>query len=175
MLTAKQKKERKAIENRTYRLAHKNEAKAYRLANKEKRATYKRAYRKNNVAKITIYHKAYYQANREQIKKHQKMCHIADPEKTRVRCRKRKALKLSNNHEPYTDAYIFERDGWICQICGQKINRRLKHPNPRSKSIDHIIPLSKGGSDSPINVQTAHLRCNMSKNAGNGGQLRLIG
>lgn len=92
----------------------------------------------------------------------------------RIRDRKRQALKLGNHHERYTDIEIFERDGWICGICGQKINKRLKYPNPRSKSIDHIVPLSKGGADAPINLQASHLRCNIGKNANFGGQLRLI-
>ena len=88
--------------------------------------------------------------------------------------RKRQALKLGNHHERYTDIEIFERDGWVCGICGQKINKRLKYPNQRSKSIDHIVPLSKGGADAPINLQASHLRCNVGKNANFGGQLRLL-
>lgn len=63
---------------------------------------------------------------------------------------------------------------WICGICGRKINRRLKYPNPFSISIDHIIPLSKGGNDSPVNVQATHLRCNIGKHARNVGQLRMF-
>lgn len=88
---------------------------------------------------------------------------------------KYKALKQGVGHEPYRDSYIFQRDGWVCGICGRKINKKLKHPNPLSKSINHIIPLSKGGNDSPVNVQAAHLRCNMGKHNINTGQLRLIG
>lgn len=55
---------------------------------------------------------------------------------------------------------IGERDNWICNICGEKIDKNLKYPNPMSASLDHIIPLSKGGQHSYDNVHIAHLYCN---------------
>lgn len=43
-------------------------------------------------------------------------------------------------------------------------------------SIDHIVPLSQGGTHELANVQLAHYRCNLSKNnRGSGEQLLLIG
>ncbi len=124
---------------------------------------------------MKAYQKAYYQKHRKWISARNKAHYRANPEKAMSDCRKRKALKLGNKHEPYKKDYIFERDGWICQICGDRINRRLKWPHPRSKSLDHIVPLSKGGDDSPVNVQASHLRCNVGKLAKNRGQLRLFG
>jgi 5-methylcytosine-specific restriction endonuclease McrA len=29
--------------------------------------------------------------------------------------------------------------------------------------LDHVIPLSKGGNDTPDNVRTTHAKCNMAK------------
>jgi len=39
----------------------------------------------------------------------------------------------------------------------------LKAPHPLSMSIDHIIPLSRGGTHEPDNVQLAHFICNSIK------------
>jgi HNH endonuclease len=39
-------------------------------------------------------------------------------------------------------------------------------PDPLSKSLDHLIPLSRGGTHEPANVSLAHLRCNVSRGAG---------
>ena len=125
--------------------------------------------------KRSIHQKAYRQANLEKRKIQRRLHDQANPEKVRVYSRKRRALKLGNGHEPYTDSYIFERDGWICQLCGKRIDRKLKNPHPFSASIDHIIPLIKGGADAPLNLQSAHIRCNISKNDRGGGQLRLLG
>lgn len=35
--------------------------------------------------------------------------------------------------------------------------------DPDGATIDHIVPLSLGGSDEPANVATAHRRCNIRK------------
>lgn len=58
---------------------------------------------------------------------------------------------------------IFERDNWICQICGHPIDRVLKFPDPWSVSLDHIIPVAHGGKHERANAQTAHLHCNVVK------------
>lgn len=53
----------------------------------------------------------------------------------------------------------------ICGICGNPVDMTLKSPHPMSKSIDHIIPVSKGGHPSDIeNLQLAHRTCNEHKN-----------
>lgn len=52
----------------------------------------------------------------------------------------------------------------ICGICGKPVDMTLKYPHPLSKSIDHIIPIDKGGHPSDIdNLQLAHWTCNRQK------------
>jgi hypothetical protein len=75
-------------------------------------------------------------------------------------------------------ARIYERDGWKCQICGKKVNRLLDGSHPMAASLDHIIPLSKGGRHEPSNVRLAHRKCNTAKadrSGPNGDQLLLFG
>jgi len=134
-----------------------------------------RAYCQENKERRNAQSKAYHVANKDRLNEAHKLRRSANPEIARIYNRKRRCLKYGCGHEPYPNQYIFERDAWECGICGRKINKRLKHPDPLSGSIDHIIPLSKGGNDSLLNVQAAHLRCNLGKNAALCGQLRLIG
>lgn len=65
----------------------------------------------------------------------------------------------------YADREIFERDGWTCQIagCGKPVDRTAGRRHPLGATIDHVIPLSRGGADEPGNVVTAHWRCNREK------------
>jgi hypothetical protein len=79
-------------------------------------------------------------------------------------------------HDGYAPTEIFDRDGWRCGICRERIDRRHTYPHPRCASVDHIVPLAKGGDDTRRNVQAAHLDCNLRKrHKGTGDQLRLIG
>jgi hypothetical protein len=88
--------------------------------------------------------------------------------------RRREAKKKGCIRIPYTDSYVYERDAWRCHLCGKKIRKDAKMPHPLSPTIDHIIPLSKGGADAPFNVRAAHLICNASKSDTTRGQMRLF-
>ena len=61
-------------------------------------------------------------------------------------------------------ADVYERDGWICGLCGDDVDRDLNYPDPMSVSLDHIVPVSLGGMHAMSNVQCSHLFCNLSKN-----------
>lgn len=75
---------------------------------------------------------------------------------------------------------IFRRDGWRCQLCGKKVLRKSKRRrvsqrlHPRTASLDHIVPMVRGGPHVESNVQCACLGCNVRKNARLSGQMRLF-
>jgi hypothetical protein len=95
--------------------------------------------------------------------------------RSQARCRARH-LRHALTWDGITDEEILERDRWRCGICGRRIGKTYKYPHLRSKSIDHIIPLSEGGDDVAANKRAAHLGCNMARGNGGGGeQLLLIG
>lgn len=58
---------------------------------------------------------------------------------------------------------VFERDNWTCGICGDMIDRHLRGDNWWRATLDHVIPLCKGGTHTWDNVRAAHWRCNMLK------------
>lgn len=77
---------------------------------------------------------------------------------------------------PIPVSLIHSRDHGRCQLCRRPVSLRLSAPHPRSATLDHIIPLSRGGEHSRANVQLAHYGCNSSKgNRATGEQLRLLG
>jgi hypothetical protein len=90
--------------------------------------------------------------------------------------RARRATKRGAKHESYDPREIFERDGYRCQLCGGKLHRTAKVPHPKAPTIDHIVPLAKGGDDIRANVHAAHFICNALKgDRGGGEQLLLVG
>lgn len=76
---------------------------------------------------------------------------------------KRRSALASVEVESISRLKVYERDEWICGLCGLPVDPRLRHPDPMSASLDHILPISLGGSHTWDNVQLAHLHCNCSK------------
>lgn len=90
--------------------------------------------------------------------------------------RRRRARKRSAVSEAYRARDIYERDGWRCHLCAKPLKRDATVPHPRAPTIDHVVPLARGGSDTMDNVKAAHFLCNSKKGARGGGeQLLLLG
>ena len=87
---------------------------------------------------------------------------IANPGDDRKRCRRYGVyFDASVKHEA-----VLERDHYRCQICGVKCNPNDKewgHSGATYPTVDHIIPLAKGGTHTWNNVQCACGRCNSRK------------
>lgn len=47
-----------------------------------------------------------------------------------------------------------------CFLCGDLVDKDLPGNDPMGPSVDHLIPVSKGGSDDPENLYLSHLSCN---------------
>lgn len=60
-------------------------------------------------------------------------------------------------------AYLAERDGLDCGICGTQVDMAARWPAPESASVDHIIPVSRGGTHEESNLQLSHWSCNHAK------------
>ena len=78
----------------------------------------------------------------------------------RDRTRRRRALVESDGADVIDERIVYEKDGGICGICGQHIDLSVRYPHPMSLSLDHIVPISKGGTHKYGNVRVTHLACN---------------
>lgn len=79
------------------------------------------------------------------------------------RCRRRNQ-KLN----PATRTRVYKRDDHTCQMCGwrppdQNEERAKAYRGGRFLTIDHILPLAEGGSNSQRNLQTLCNVCNQKK------------
>jgi len=94
--------------------------------------------------------------------------------KARDRIRARKRIVGSSAQVAIYRSEILERDNWKCGICGGEISPDLAWPDRMSATLDHIVPIVKGGDHSFANVQAAHFTCNSSKgDRRSGSQTRL--
>jgi len=67
--------------------------------------------------------------------------------------------KKRNGRTPFTKSIrheVFKRDNYKCVECGATKEKRCLH-------IDHIIPVSRGGTDELDNLQTLCEGCNLAK------------
>lgn len=62
----------------------------------------------------------------------------------------------SNRLPGLSNQALFNRDHHLCLYCGQRFNSE-------ALTRDHVIPISKGGSDRWTNLVTACRRCNQRK------------
>jgi hypothetical protein len=88
---------------------------------------------------------------------------------TRAAQRRAKHKRRTLMQTLYRDEDIFRRDGYRCHFrnTGQCVMARAKcKPNANrmlddwAPTIDHIVPLARGGADTPDNVACAHRKCN---------------
>ena len=150
---------RKAVRSAYQKLPH---IRAYRLE-------LKRRYRVTEREKLK---RAEYQRN-----------YIQRPEvraKRRDESKKRKHARRAHERgsaaERFSLTEIFERDGWICKLCYQPTLRSKRGTqHPRAPVLDHIIPISRGGPHTRLNVQCACHACNTKKFNRPLGQLLLVG
>jgi hypothetical protein len=73
------------------------------------------------------------------------------------------AGRAGSERRKISRAAIGDRDGWRCNICHRPVDKRRRHPDPLAPSIDHVIPLSQGGTNDLENLQLTHLVCNLRK------------
>jgi 5-methylcytosine-specific restriction endonuclease McrA len=75
----------------------------------------------------------------------------------------RRALERGVDGRNVSRLAIYERDNWICHICGDPVDRDAKVPELEAPVLDHVIPIARGGPHTEDNLKTAHFYCNSVK------------
>lgn len=58
---------------------------------------------------------------------------------------------------------VIKRDGFDCHICGEPVDLMLARNSRFGATLDHVMPISKGGDSSLENLRLAHWICNIRK------------
>jgi hypothetical protein len=166
---------RKAYE-KAYRVANKAELSAktmaWRAANRERWDEAARAWQKANREHISakqaewahanadqrrLTNKVWREENIERTKATKKIWLAANKLRTRVYTENRRARKLANggSHTPEQIEELHAKQRYRCAGCKTSIRD--------SYEIDHITPVTRGGSNSISNIQLLCMRCNRTK------------
>ena len=58
---------------------------------------------------------------------------------------------------------VLETYGFICYLCDSPIDMKLPRTSKRGATIDHVVPISRGGVDELENLRLVHWECNNRK------------
>ena len=124
-----------------------------------------------NQNKKRAYAKRYRQENREREKTRLKNWKENNPEKYKAyRTTTKLRRRVDEFDKDITLEELHNRSGGICALCGKvcdyldyRLDNNIFIAGNNYPSIDHIKPLSKGGSHTWDNIQLAHKRCNSIK------------
>ena len=91
-----------------------------------------------------------------------------DPDEVlRAPGRRRVARLRAAERDGYRRAAIFARDGWRCWLCGRALDEE-------TATIDHVVPIAAGGSDTATNVRAACRDCHSRRGARSASTFRPI-
>lgn len=134
----------------------------YRHANPEKHAASKKKWRGKNPDKVKKHKSESQKRNRPSANKRSKKWNDTHPEQRRAATMRRIARKHDAPGTYGADDIkrMFDEQEGQCAYCGIRIFLDI----PFDVHVDHIIPLSKGGTNYPDNLCLACQSCNQSKN-----------
>lgn len=129
---------------------------AWVKANPEKQKESNDKWEAKNPEKLRAKARRWYAAHSEQCRTRSKQWRVANPSKVILQKHRRRALKLHVEcvNTPFDAQAQLKRQHGKCYYCHCKL--AVYH-------IEHVIPLSRGGSDHPDNKVLACPACNLSK------------
>lgn len=139
----RENKDRRAEITASYYQRHRDEIRVYWRSRREAHNAYTRKWRAEHAERAA-------EARRAYRKRY--------PEKHCQKHARRRARQCGLLAEQLNYSEIIVRDGMVCHICGEPIDRSDLH-------FDHIVPISKGGGHTADNVHVAHAACNLRKRA----------
>jgi len=128
----------------------------YYVENRVKILERKRQYHVNNQDARQEYNRQYYKEKRAVILEGKRHYHATNPDIGHARSIRRRARKAAagGTHTPSDIRTQLKRQKSRCYWCGKKV---------MDYHVDHVIPLSRGGSNGPENLVIACPSCNLSK------------
>lgn len=134
---------------------HRKHSRQYYYRHRERCLKRSRAYRETHRKELLEYGKQWRKRNTLYLKEFEKARRQTEKRKTQEldKTHRRRSQQKTGDSIPIGELRIRDKD--ICHICKKLVTENF--------TIDHIIPLSRGGTHTWDNVGLAHNRCNNIK------------
>lgn len=126
---------------------------------------YNRNYRQKNASRLNAQQREYYQANKEMFAKRRSKWRANNPHAVSAAAARRARAELEGNATPELIEAKWEASDKSCLLCGQPIDDSLPPRHPMSRTLEHVTPIARGGTNDIDNIDFAHHSCNSSKGA----------
>ena len=155
-----QEKQRDYWNNKRDKEKSKARTRQYYLDNKEVILARSKKYYEENKEKSRNYQAKHYEENKDSYRENSKKWNKKNPDKVKASKKEYRAKKFQAPSEPWTPNEIAAAGTGKCPYCGRQIgiiyDSSIMH-------IDHVIPLSRGGTNLIENLEPVCVRCNLSK------------
>ena len=153
-------REKNAVQLAEYRSANAERRKAgwdaWHAANAAHRQAYRAQYnaanKERNIARYRANYAKKYATDPEPLRERARKFRAANPDKIRAHEERRRSRVQAQFIEKVYEDVLRARDGDTCGICTKPIVEK--------GSIDHIIPIWRGGEHSYANTRLVHVVCN---------------
>lgn len=88
--------------------------------------------------------------------------------------RKKNHERRAKGKPEVTVVELAEMHGAKCHICKRKIDMTLPGLHRMGPTVDHLVPVSQGGTNDTLNLALAHRECNTRRSNRGPAQLRLV-
>jgi 5-methylcytosine-specific restriction endonuclease McrA len=112
-----------------------------------------REYHHRNKTKMNAKARAWRASNYEKARETERLYRFNNPQIGRLQSQKRRAFKTQNG--------VFEVD---VNDCKKMLSQPCFYCGATASHLDHVIPLSRGGTHSKGNLVSSCSQCNLSKN-----------
>jgi len=118
---------------------------------------YQKAWRAANQTRVAAVIKAWNAAHPDKVREYRQRAYSKNKAAFRARDRRRRALEVEAFCGPVDVAALVVEQGGLCYLCSKALGADC--------SLDHVVPLTRGGSHEQFNAAVAHKACNSKKNA----------
>lgn len=132
---------------------------AHQQKNRDRIKETKRSWYARNADKARAQANASYKRHKKTVRTKQADFYKRNPAPFKQRARNRRALlkKAAGSHTHADIEKLYASQGGRCAICFRQLNGKY--------DVDHVVPLLRGGSNDPENLQLACCPCNNRKRA----------